>query len=238
MTEFSGQIVLLPGAAGNLAMAVAGAFLNQGARLALTDRREDRLAKQYPALADHPDHLLVNNVDLTDELQVQDAVASVIDKFDRVDVLVNTAGGYRSGPLVEETELKTWDFLLRLNAQTVFLSSKAVIPSMKSRRSGKIINTAAFSAVSGKPRMAAYTVAKDAVIRLTESMAKELRPFNINVNAVLPNMIDSPQDRAENPDANYDLWVKPEAIADVILFLASHQSRSVYGASIPVRGPC
>ena len=86
--------------------------------------------------------------------------------------------------------------------------------------------------------MAPYLAAKDAVIRFSDSLAEELRPFNINVNTILPTIIDTPANRAENPKGNYNQWVKPEAIADVMLFLASSAARSIYGAAISVRGPC
>jgi NAD(P)-dependent dehydrogenase (short-subunit alcohol dehydrogenase family) len=101
---------------------------------------------------------------------------------------------------------------------------------------GKIVNIGAIGGVTGRPHMAAYSAAKSAVIRLTEAMALELRERNINVNCVLPSIIDTPQNRTAMPDANPAQWVAPEALADVIVFLASERARAVHGAAVPVVG--
>jgi len=238
MHDFTDKVVVITGAAGNVGQAAANAFHGAHANLALVDRRSDRLAGIFPQFAEIKNHLLLNNVDLSDEEKVNRGVDEIITRFGRIDVLVNTAGGYRAGQTLEETGLETWDLMFKLNAQSVFLVSKAVIPHMKAQSSGKIINISALAALSGKPKMAVYLAAKDAVIRLSESMAEELRSFKINVNTLLPSTIDTPSNRAANPNSNYDNWVKPGAIAEVILFLATPAARSIYGASIPVRGPC
>ena len=157
-------------------------------------------------------------------------------RFGRIDVLVNTVGGFRAGTPVHETPLETWDFMFQLNARTAFLASRAVIPHMLQQGQGKLIHVAARAALTGAAKMAAYSVAKSAVVRLTESMAAELRRANIHVNCVLPGTIDTPQNRAAMPAADHSRWVKPEAIADVILFLASDAARAIHGAAIPVYG--
>lgn len=238
MTELQDHVVIVTGAAGNLGQVVSRAFQAAGARLVLVDRREDRLARLFPKLVDDPRALLATSVNLTDPEAVEAMVARAMAHFGRIDCLVNTAGGYRAGDPVDETPLETWDFLMDLNAKTTFLVSRAVIPHMRRQQRGRIINTAAYAALSGKANMGVYIASKSAVIRLTESMAEELRPANINVNCVLPNVIDTPANRKAMPKADYSRWVKPEAIAEVVLFLASDAARSIYGAAIPVRGPC
>jgi NAD(P)-dependent dehydrogenase (short-subunit alcohol dehydrogenase family) len=161
-------------------------------------------------------------------------VDETIKHFGRIDVLVNTAGGYRAGTPVHETPIETWDFMLNLNARSVFLTSRAVIPCMLRQKYGKIISVAARAAERGRANMAAYSVSKSAVMRLTESMAAELRDMSINVNCVLPGTIDTPANRQAMPDADYSRWVKPEIVAEVILFLASDSARTLNGVSIPV----
>jgi NAD(P)-dependent dehydrogenase (short-subunit alcohol dehydrogenase family) len=104
------------------------------------------------------------------------------------------------------------------------------------RKSGRIVNVGAFAALSGKAQMGAYLASKSAVIRLTESMAAELRDAGINVNCVLPSIIDTPENRQAMPKANPAKWVAPEALADVILFLASPAARAIHGAALPVVG--
>jgi NAD(P)-dependent dehydrogenase (short-subunit alcohol dehydrogenase family) len=162
-------------------------------------------------------------------------VDETINRFGRIDVLVNVAGGYRGGTPVHETPLTTWDFLLNLNARTVYSVSSAVIPAMLRQGSGKIVNVAARAALQGAAKMGAYSASKSAVIRLTEAMAAELKNDGINVNCVLPGTIDTPQNRA-TMKGDPSRWVAPQAIADVILFLSSGAARAIHGAAIPVYG--
>jgi NAD(P)-dependent dehydrogenase (short-subunit alcohol dehydrogenase family) len=99
---------------------------------------------------------------------------------------------------------------------------------------GKIVNVGAFAAQKGAANMGAYIASKSAVIRLTETMAAELREKNINVNCVLPTIIDTPPNRADMPKADPRRWVAPADLANVILFLASEEARAVHGAALPV----
>ena len=101
---------------------------------------------------------------------------------------------------------------------------------------GKIVNVGAYAAQKGVANMGAYVAAKSAVIRLTESMAAELRSRNINVNCVLPTIIDTPENRAAMPDTDPSRWVSPADLAEVIVFLASDAARAVHGAALPVSG--
>ncbi len=236
MFDFSDRVVIVTGAAGNLGSAVAQAFQTAGAKLVLVDRAADRLPRLFPDLVDSPNHFLATSVDLTNAEAVETMVDETVKRFGRVDVLVNTAGGYRGGTPVHETPFETWEFMLNLNARTLFIASRAVIPHMLQQGSGKIVNVAARAALKGGAKMAAYSVSKSAVVRLTESMAAELKKDGINVNCVLPGTIDTPQNRQAMPNADHSRWVKPEAIADVILFLASDAARVIQGAAIPVYG--
>ena len=236
MFDFSDRVVIVTGAAGNLGRAVAWAFQAAGAKLVLVDRASDRLQRLFPELADSPDHFLATSVDLTNPEAVETMAEEAVKRFGRVDVLVNTAGGWRGGTPVHQTDLTTWDFLLNLNARTVLIASRAVIPHMLEQGSGRIVNVAARAGLKGSAKNAAYGVSKSAVIRLTESMAAELKKQSINVNCVLPSTIDTPQNRKAMPKADHSRWVEPEAIADVILFLASDAARAVQGAAIPVYG--
>jgi NAD(P)-dependent dehydrogenase (short-subunit alcohol dehydrogenase family) len=236
MSDFSDRVVMVTGAAGNLGSAVAQAFEAGGAKLVLVDRAADRLPRLFPDLVDSAHHFLATSVDLTNADAVETMVDETAKRFGRVDVLVNTVGGFRAGTPVHETPFETWELLLNLNARTLFIASRAVIPHMLQQGSGRIVNVAARAALKGGAKMGAYSVSKSAVVRLTESMAAELKKEGINVNCVLPGTIDTPQNRQAMPNADHSRWVKPEAITDVILFLASDASRAVQGAAIPVYG--
>src|SRR5260221_3253227 len=210
----SSQIVMVTGAAGNLGAAVAKAFADLGAKLVPVDL---------------PTNLL-------DQAQVDRAVQEAIRQFGRIDVLCNIAGGFRMGAPVHETSDKDWNFLLDLNARTVLHTARAVVPHMLAAGGGKIINIGAYAAQKGAAQMGAYIASKSAVIRLTETMAAELREKNINVNCVLPTVIDTPQNRAAMPKVDPKKWVAPADLAAVIVFLASDEARAIHGATLPVTG--
>lgn len=236
MLDFSGRVVMVAGAAGNLGEAVARAFAEAGARLVLLDRGADRLAALYPDLARAEDHLLLPGVDAADDASVSAAVRVALERMGRIDVLANTVGGWRGGTAAHETPPETWDQLHDLNARTAFVLSRAVVPAMLEQGSGKIVHTAARAALAGSARSAAYSASKAAVVRLVESLAAELGPRGINVNCVLPGTIDTPQNRAAMPKSDPTRWVPPGDIAQVFLFLASDAAWPINGAAIPVYG--
>jgi NAD(P)-dependent dehydrogenase (short-subunit alcohol dehydrogenase family) len=236
MFDFSGKVAIVTGASGNLGQAVARAFLASGAKLALFDHHKDQLESHFADFGSRPMDLLPVEADLTNEESTQAAVERAADHFGRIDILVNTVGGFRGGTPLHKTPIETWDFLIGLNASTVFFACRAVIPHLIQGGSGKIVNVAARAALSGSANMAAYTAAKSAVLRLTEAMAAELKGKGINVNCILPGTLDTPQNRQDRPGEDYSRWVTPDALAEVILFLCSDAARAVHGALIPVYG--
>ena len=209
-----GKIVMITGAKGNLGRALAEAFERRGAKVVPVDL---------------PTNLL-------DQAQVDAVVQKAINDFKRIDVLCNIVGGFRMGKPVHETSDADWNFLMDLNARTVLHTVRAVVPHMIAAGGGKIVNVGAFAAQKGAANMGTYIASKSAVIRLTETMAAELREKNINVNCVLPTIIDTPQNRADMPKADPKRWVAPGDLANVILFLASDEARAVHGAALPVTG--
>lgn len=235
MFNFTDKVVIVTGAAGTLGEATARAFYEAGASLALVDLRQEPLEAVYGESLAAERHLHVA-VDLTNADQVNGMVGKVIEHYGRIDILANIAGGFTMGTPVHETDEKTWDFMLNLNARTAFLTCRAVVPQMLAAGSGKIINVGARAALQGSARMAPYIISKSAVIRLTESLAAELRHQGINVNCILPGTIDTPPNRESMPNADFEKWVPPTDLAQVVLFLASPAARSVQGAAVPVYG--
>lgn len=234
--DFTDQVVIITGAAGNLGVAVARAFRSAGAKLALVDLSSDRLPTLFPDLAQSHDCFFAPSTDGADPGAVALAVDEIRRRFGRIDILVNTVGGYRAGTSLHETPLSDWEFMLNLNARSVFVMCQAVIPQMLSRNHGRIVSVASRAALCGDAGAAAYSASKAAVVRLTESMDAELKDRGVSVNCVMPAIIDTPQNRAAMPDADFGKWVAPEAVADVILFLASEGARAIHGAAIPVYG--
>lgn len=230
------RTVVVTGAAGNLGRAVASAFAAQGANLVLVDLKREALAAAYGDENSEGEQRLFLAANLLEQEQVNLAVTAAMQRFGRIDVLCNLAGGFRMGDAVHESSDQNWDFLFNINSRTLLHTSRAIVPCMLAAGGGKIINVGAFAAQKGLAQMGLYTAAKSVVIRLTESMAAELRTKNINVNCVLPTVLDTPENRAAMPNANPANWVAPEALADVIVFLASDAARAVHGAALPVTG--
>jgi NAD(P)-dependent dehydrogenase (short-subunit alcohol dehydrogenase family) len=231
--ELDDQVALITGASGNLGQAVVRAFSTAGALLALVERQSAKLER---AFADLPEErrLFIGGIDMTSDSSVEQMVQAAIDRYGRVDILVNTVGGYRAGADLDQEDLSTWETMLNLNAKTVLLACRHVVPHMRAQGSGRIVNIGARTAFKGLPGAAAYSASKAAVVRLTESLSGELKSIGINVNCVIPGTIDTPSNREAMPDADTSLWVEPAALADVILFLASDKARAIHGVALPV----
>ncbi|MBI3570524.1 MAG: SDR family NAD(P)-dependent oxidoreductase [Gammaproteobacteria bacterium] len=233
MGEFTGRVVIITGAAGNLGQACAQAFAQTGAKRALVDRSTGRLAPAQPASAEI---MLIEGIDLADAAQAAKAVEAVRARFGRVDVLVNTAGGFAGGKKMHEDGLDVWERMQRVNLHTALNACRATVPHMLKQGGGRIVNVSARAALAGVAGLGAYGASKNAVIYLTQTLAAELKDQGINVNCVLPGTIDTPQNRRDMPQADFAKWVAPAAVADAILFLASDNARAVTGAALPVYG--
>ncbi len=236
MYDFSDNVVLVTGASGNLGAAVARAFAEAGAALALSSLHPARIREALPELTQRSEVLVTASTDLMLLTETQSMVDAVYNRYGRIDVLVNTVGGYEAGSPVHETPVESWARMMDLNARSAFVVSRAVIPLMLEGEGGKIVHTAARGGLAGRKKMAAYAAAKSAVIRLTESLSEEVKGEGINVNCVLPGTIDTPENREAMASADHSRWIAPEEIARVILFLASDDARAIHGAAIPVYG--
>jgi len=232
------RVVLITGATGDFGPHVARAFAAEGARLALTGRNVEPAETLIQELGLGPDRAFAHTADVTRAESVAGWVNAVKEKWGRADVLVNIAGGYKPGKPVHEMEEADWDFMLNLNARSAFLACRAVLPLMLAREGGggKIINVGSKAALAAGRKSTAYAVSKSAVLRLTEALSAEVRDKGINVNSVIPSTIDTPGNRAAQPDADTSKWLRPEDLAAVILFLASDAARAIHGAHIPVYG--
>jgi NAD(P)-dependent dehydrogenase (short-subunit alcohol dehydrogenase family) len=224
---------VVTGATGNLGRAVVAAFAERGANLVLVDRRRERLVAAFGA---EDARRLHAPADLLDQAQADAVAQAAVERFGRIDALCNIAGGFRMGEPVHRTADADWDFLFDVNVRTLVNAVRAVVPRMLERGGGRIVNVGAAAAQKGVAQMGAYCAAKSVVVRITEAMAAELRDRNVNVNCVLPTIIDTPENRAAMPAADPGRWVAPADLARVILFLASPEARAIHGAAIPVTG--
>lgn len=233
MQGFNGKTVMITGAAGNLGRATAGLFGAAGANLALLDLNADALEAAYPG--DDANRVKCP-VDLLEPSDINTAVAQANEAFGPIHALAAIAGGFHMGETVHGLPSDKWDLMMNLNARTLLNTTAAVVPGMIENNTGKIVTIGANAARQGMANMGAYIAAKSAVIRLTETMSAELRSKGVNVNCVMPSIIDTPENRSAMPDTDPNAWVSPEKLANVILFLCSEEASAVHGACIPVVG--
>lgn len=222
--------VAVTGAFGTLGAAVVRAAQDAGAHVAAIDRA----AAPHSATA-LGDAQVFGGIDLADEKAAKDAMDKVAQALGGLDALVNIAGAFR-WETVADGSLDTWDLLYRINLRTAAAASKAALPHMRKRGGGRIVNIGAAASAKAAAGMGAYAASKAGVARFTEALAEELKDDRITVNAVLPSIIDTPPNRADMPKADFDRWVKPEQLADVIVFLLSDHAGAITGALLPVVG--
>ena len=233
MNRFSGRTAFLTGATGHLGRAAAQYFANEGAQLVLAGRDEAALV----ALSkDLPGNHRICALNLLDRAAVSAAVQQAEAEFGSIDCLIALAGGFDMGTAVHEAGPDDWQKMQALNLETLLSAMAAIVPGMKQRESGKIVTVGAYAALKGGANMGPYVAAKSAVMRATESAAAELKAHNINVNAVLPSVLDTADNRQAMPKADRSKWVPLDKLAAVIAFLASPDSDAIYGALIPVTG--
>ncbi|HKT42171.1 MAG TPA: SDR family oxidoreductase [Rhodanobacteraceae bacterium] len=223
--SLTGKRIAVTGAFGSLGSAVVQAALAAGPKVAAIDRVE--------APADTHGAQAFGGVDLADTAQAKAAIDAAAKALGGLDALVNIAGTFRFETLADGSP-ETFDLLYRINLRTAVAASKAALSHLPD--GGRIVNIGAASALKAGAGVGAYTASKSGVMRFTESLAEELKPRGITVNAVLPSIIDTPPNRKDMPKADFDKWVKPAQLADVIVFLLSDQASAITGALIPVVG--
>ncbi len=221
------KTVVVTGANGGLGQSVANVAAQCGARLVLLD-----IAFSEADIANNNDDRRCINVDLCDV----DACRQCFADIGAFDALFNLAGGFAMGTTAFDGSDEEWDFLFKVNVTTLRNAVKAATPILLAQGRGAIVNVGALGALQGGANMSAYATSKSVVMRITESLSAELREQGINVNAVLPSVIDTKRNRADMPDVDPAKWVAPEDLANVICFLASDAARAVHGALLPVRG--
>jgi NAD(P)-dependent dehydrogenase (short-subunit alcohol dehydrogenase family) len=215
--------IVVTGAAGTLGRAAAAKAAGYGAEVIGLDLLSDYSSEQ---LAEY------HCVDLTD----REATTRCIMALGDFDALVNIAGGFAMGTAASAADDEQWDWMFRINVDTLRNATSAAVPTLRERGHAAIVNIGALGALSGQAAMSAYCAAKSTVMRLTESLSEELKSDGINVNAVLPSIIDTPPNREAMPDADFDTWVSPAQLAEAICFLASERARAIHGVLLPVKG--
>jgi NAD(P)-dependent dehydrogenase (short-subunit alcohol dehydrogenase family) len=231
---FQGQVVIVAGGTGALGSAVARAFIQEGANVAVTYRTPREYEDLQSSVAADRARLRGHQVDVTSEAEMSRLAAAIDAEFHRLDVLVNAAGAYSGGPKLWEIESAVLERMLDLNLRSAFVTSRSVLPILLRQGRGCIVNVAAKAAVDQPGGAGAYVAAKAAALAMMHSLAMDLKGTAIRVNSVLPSTIDTAANRRDMPQANFATWTKPEDIARVILFLCTEDARALNGTAIPV----
>lgn len=229
MGQLTDRVVLITGAAGGLGRSVVAEFRNQGARVwaALAPGETNPFPDGAPAAL---------SADLSSAEEAVSAVRAVLQDAGRLDALVHLVGGFADGQPVHQTTEETWRRMMTLNLDTAFHILRAALPPMLEARRGRILAIGTRTAVEPVANLSAYNVSKAGLVALIRTLALEIKNTGVTANVVLPSVIDTPANRAANPDADFSRWVKPESIARVLAFLASEAASDINGAIIPIYG--
>ncbi|MET7878699.1 SDR family NAD(P)-dependent oxidoreductase [Micromonospora sp. DT68] len=223
--------VLVTGGAGGLGGAVTSTFLAAGWRVVVPERQS------RPGSEPAADGLVRLAADLSDPAGAARAVeAATADAAAPLRAVVNLVGGYASSGLVHETPVEEFERMLTVNLRPTYLVTQAALPHLVAAGGGAVVCVSSRAALAPFPGAAGYVTAKAAVLAFANAVAVEYRSRNVRCNTVLPSVIDTPANRAAQPDADHSRWVSPTEIAPVIHFLASADSAPTSGASVPVYG--
>ena len=234
--SFAASVVLVAGGTGGLGRAVSLAFLNEGSSVVVTYVIDQEFADLKTAARGSASRLVGHKVDVTEEAAVQQLVERFLHDHGRLDVMVNTVGGYAGGMKLWEADTKILDHMLTLNLRSGFVLSRAAARTMLRQGKGSILNVVAKAALDHPPGLGAYAASKAAALAMMDSLAADLKGTGVRANSILPSIIDTQANRSAMPNGDFATWPKPEDIAHVILFLASDNAKVIHGAAIPVYG--
>ena len=234
MYDFSNKVVLITGGTGALGKTLTQRFISSGATTIVTYLKDENIETNKGQNTINAQFI---KADVTREEQVVRLISAIVERFGHIDILVNSVGGYLGGKSVTELEEHEWDLMMNLNLKSAFLISKHVIPVMKSSGpGGKIVHISSKTGLKAEGHDSAYAPSKSGLIRLVESISQETKDLGINVNCILPSVIDTEANRRAMPKADFSKWVKTDDITNVVFFLCSQEAKVITGAAIPTYG--
>jgi NAD(P)-dependent dehydrogenase (short-subunit alcohol dehydrogenase family) len=240
------KIAIITGGGTGIGAAIAKEFVKAGAKVTLASRKIENLEKTATEIESTGGEVLIIQTDVRVPDQVNNMVKQTVDKWGRLDIMVNNAGA--GFPVkVEELSPNGWDAIINIDLKGVFLGSVEAAKVMISQKYGKIINISSEAGISGSPGMAHYGAAKAGVINLTRTCSVEWAPYNINVNCIAPGMIETEGVRAQQilttpkvEESSEFIRLnqpgRPNDVAFLARFLASDASQHITGETIPIRG--
>lgn len=242
--DFSNKVVIITGGTGALGRVLTKSFYNYNPKTIIVTYRSD---KEFQELKTELDNLSEQSskisttiefikIDVTKGEEIQKLISNIIEKHSQIHILVNVIGGFIGGKSVTELDEIEWDKMININLKSAFLISKYIIPIMVSHQYGKIVHISSRTGVKGEGNDSAYAASKAGLIRFVESVSQEVKKLNININCILPTIIDTQSNRRAMPNADYSKWIKLEDLSNVILFLCSDDSKIINGSAIPTYG--
>lgn len=231
------KVVLVTGGAGNLGQTVTRLFLQAGARVAVPFYKTDQPSGLDPMKGEFGDRLHAFALDLTTERGAEQAIRVVVEWGKTLSSIVHLVGGYTGGTKIAETTLDVWKRMVDLNMTSAFLIAHFGVPKLVASGGGSIVFVSSRAAFEDRSKRGAYSATKAGLVSLSKAVAEEYGDDGVRANVVVPDTIDTEDNRRSMPDADHTRWIQPESIAEVIFYLASDKSRAINGAAVPVYSP-
>jgi NAD(P)-dependent dehydrogenase (short-subunit alcohol dehydrogenase family) len=224
--QLAGKVAIVTGASRGIGRAISIALAKEGATVVLAARSIQKLEQTARQVTNAGGKAQIVVTELTDEESIKNLIRATKEKFGRLDILVNNAGVTHSAKL-DQTKTKDWDYCMQVNARAPFILCREALPLLRKAKAGYIINIASVVGVKGYPLQSAYTASKHAIRGMTISLAEELKGSKIRVHLLCPGGVDTELVQKVRPDIKKDELIKPEEIAELIVYLVTHKGNAV-----------
>ena len=242
--DFSNKVIIITGGTGALGRILIKLFLKCHPKTIVTTYRSEKEMQELKADLSNSSQqsseistsLEFIKTDVTKDDEIRELISNVFEKYGQIHALVNVVGGYIGGKNITELDESDWDKMIGINLKTAFLISRHVIPKMITSQYGKIVHISSRTGIRAEGNDSAYAASKSGLIRFVESVSQEVKNSNININCILPTIIDTEANRRAMPNADFTRWINPGDLSNVILFLCSDDSKIINGSAIPTYG--
>jgi NAD(P)-dependent dehydrogenase (short-subunit alcohol dehydrogenase family) len=242
--DFSDKVIIVTGGTGALGRILIKSFLNCHPKTIVITYRSEKemqelkadLSNSFEQSSKISTSLEFIKTDVTKDDEIKKLISNIFEKYGQIHILVNVVGGYIGGKNITELDESDWDKMIDINLKTAFLISRHVIPIMITNRYGKLVHVSSRTGIRAEGNDSAYAASKSGLIRFVESVSQEVKNSNININCILPTIIDTEANRRAMPNADFTRWINPGDLSNVILFLCSDDSKIINGSAIPTYG--